>query len=130
MRIFKGIFIKDWQYKVLAVLMGIALWFVLNMGDRVSVTIERPVEIMNQEVGYEYRLDRKKVRIRLKVMERFVSEEVLEWATAGISVKGLKEGEYSLKVEVKNLPRFLVSIEKVEPEHLRVKVLKTPGGGQ
>ncbi|MCS6957579.1 MAG: hypothetical protein RMK75_03870 [Aquificaceae bacterium] len=127
---FKDLFLKDWQYKLLALLLGTTLWFVLNLGQKVPTSVERPIELLNQEKGYEYKLDRKRARIRLLVMERFVSEETLDEIAVIVDVKGLREGEYTLKVEVKNIPRFLVSVEKLEPEYVRLKVSKAPQGGQ
>ncbi|MEN3028418.1 MAG: hypothetical protein ABDH29_04225 [Aquificaceae bacterium] len=126
----KRLFIHDWHYKLLSLVMGLVLWFVLNMGERVPLGIERQIEMVDQEKGYEYRLEKRRVKIRLRVMERLVSEETLEKITASVSLRGLKEGEYTLKVEVKNLPRFLVSVERTEPDYVKVKVIKAPEGGQ
>ena len=100
----KDALIKDWQYKLLALFMGTTLWFIHNFGGKVPMNIERYIEIFNQRDGYTYKLERKKVRLKLSVMERFVSEEMIENITVGIDVKGLEEGEYLLKVYVKNVP--------------------------
>ena len=127
---FKDLFLKDWQYKLLALLLGTTLWFVLNLGQKVPTSVERPIELLNQEKGYEYKLDRKRARIRLLVMERLVSEKTLDEIAVIVDVRGLREGEYTLKVEVKNIPKFLVSVEKLEPEYVRLKVSKAPQGGQ
>lgn len=126
----KSLLLKDWQYKLLALFMGTALWFVLNFGGRVSINMERYLEVFNQREGYAYRLERKRVRLKLSAMERFVSEEMLEKITVGVDVKGLEEGEYILKVEVKNLPRFIISVDRVEPDYVKVKVMKAPSRGQ
>lgn len=127
---FKKLFIDDWHYKLLSLLLSVGSWLVLNLGESVPLAIERHVELINQEKGYEYRLEKKKVKIRLRVMERFFSEEALEKVGAVIDLKGLREGEHILKVELRNLPRFLVSVERTEPEYVKVKVIKTPRGGQ
>ncbi|MCS6997875.1 MAG: hypothetical protein NZL86_00575 [Aquificaceae bacterium] len=126
----KRLIIHDWHYKLLSLVMGVVLWFVLNMGERVPLGVERQIEMVDQEKGYEYRLERKRVKIRLRVMERFVHEETLEKITASVSLRGLKEGEHILKVEVKNVPKFLVSVERTEPEYVKVRVIKAPEGGQ
>ncbi|MCS7307274.1 MAG: hypothetical protein NZ526_01845 [Aquificaceae bacterium] len=125
----RSVFIEDWQYKLLAFLMSVTLWFLLNLGERVPIAIERQVELVDQEQGYEYRLERKRVKIRLMAMERLVSEEVIEKITVRVSVKGLKEGEYTVKPHVHHLPAFLVSLERIEPEYIKVRVLKAPSGG-
>ncbi|MCS7195789.1 MAG: hypothetical protein NZ827_00775 [Aquificaceae bacterium] len=126
----KRLILHDWHYKLLSLVMGVVLWFLLNMGERVPLGVERQIEMVDQEKGYEYRLERKRVKIRLRVMERFVHEETLEKITASVSLRGLKEGEHTLKVEVKNVPKFLVSVERTEPEYVKVRVIKAPEGGQ
>lgn len=126
----KRLILHDWHYKLLSLVMGVVLWFVLNMGERVPLGVERQIEMVDQEKGYEYRLERKRVKIKLRVMERFVHEETLEKITASVSLRGLKEGEHTLKVEVKNVPKFLVSVERTEPEYVKVRVIKAPEGGQ
>lgn len=125
----KAFLFKDWQYKLLSLLIGITLWFFLNLGERVPMSMERTIEIYNREIGYDYKVERKRVKIRLMVMERFVSEEMLESVSAGVNVKGLREGEYTLKVEIRNLPKFLVSVDRIEPEYVRVRIIKAPEGG-
>ncbi len=129
MRRLKVFLFKDWHYKLVSLLMGTTLWFFVNLGERVPMSIERSIEIYNKEQGYEYKLERKRARVRLKVMERFVPEGMIESIGVGVNVKGLKEGEYTLRVEVKDLPKFLITIEKIEPEFVKVKVIKAPGGG-
>lgn len=94
------------------------------------MSLERPLEVFNQEEGYTYKLEKRKVRIKLRVMERLVPENMLEGISAGVDVKGLREGEYLLKVKIGNLPRFIVSVEKVDPEYIKVRVLKAPNGGK
>lgn len=130
MKRLKELLLEDWQYKLFALFAGITLWFFINFGERVPTSIERAIEVYHKEEGYEYRLDRKRVRIRLRVMERFVSEEELEKISAGVDVRGLKEGEYTLRLFVKNVPKFFVSVEKIEPEFVRVRVIRAPGGGK
>ncbi|MFN3871055.1 MAG: hypothetical protein ACK4MW_06195 [Aquificaceae bacterium] len=125
----KDLLINDWQYKLLALLLGISLWLTLNLGARVPVRLERHIDVFNKEEGYTYRLESKRAIVRLQVMERFVPEEALEKIQVGVDVKGLKEGEYTLKVEVRNITRFIISVEKIEPEYVRVKVIKAPKGG-
>ncbi|MFN3975583.1 MAG: hypothetical protein ACK4LT_00745 [Aquificaceae bacterium] len=125
----KSFFVKDWQYKLLALFMGATFWFIHNFGGRVPMNVERYVEVFNQKEGYAYRLERKRVRLKLSVMERFVSEEMVENIRVGVDVKGLEEGEYLLKVYVVNVPRFIISVEKIEPDYIRVKVIKAPNRG-
>ncbi len=125
----RDLILKDWQYKLLALFLGISLWSTLNLGARVPVRLERPIEVFNQEEGYTYKLENKRAKVRLQAMERFVPEEALEKIQVGVNVKGIKEGEYTLRVEVRNITRFLMSVEKVEPEYVKIKVIKAPSGG-
>ncbi|WPM31405.1 hypothetical protein IAE16_06180 [Hydrogenobacter sp. T-2] len=120
---------RDWQYKLISLLMGTILWFFVTLGERVPMSIERSIEVYNKEQGYEYKLERKRARVRLKVMERFVTENMIEAIGVGVNVKGIKEGEYTLRVEVKDIPKFLITIERIEPEFVKVKVIKAPKGG-
>ncbi len=129
MRRLEVFLLKDWQYKLISLLMGTTLWFFVNLGERVPMSIERSIEVYNKEQGYEYKLEKKRVRIRLKVMERFVPEEMIEGIGVVINVKGLKEGEHTIKVEVKNLPKFLINAERIEPEYIKVRIVKAPEGG-
>ncbi len=129
MRRLEVFLLKDWQYKLISLLMGTTLWFFVNLGERVPMSIERSIEVYNKEQGYEYKLEKKRVRIRLKVMERFVPEEMIEGIGVVINVKGLKEGEHIIKVEVKNLPKFLINAERIEPEYIKVRIVKAPEGG-
>ncbi|MCS7262282.1 MAG: hypothetical protein NZ560_02540 [Aquificaceae bacterium] len=127
---FRGILLQDWQYKLLSLFVGTALWLALGFGERVTVSLERTIELVNREPDYTYKLERTRVKARLRVVERLVSQDALEEATAYVDVGGLKEGEYLLKVRVRDLPRFLVSVEKIEPPQVRVKVMKAPQRGQ
>ena len=129
MRRLKVFVFKDWQYKLLSLLMSTILWFFVNLGERVPMSIERSIEVYNKEQGYEYKLERKRVRVRLKVMERFVPEGIIEAIGVGVNVKGIREGEYTLRIEVKGLPKFLITVERIEPEFVKVKVIKAPEGG-
>jgi len=130
LRRLRELFFKDWHFKLLALFMSISLWFLLTFGQRVSVVVDRHVQIENPDPHYEYRLDRKKVRIKLNIVERLVNEEELEKVSAFVDVRGLQEGEYLLKVQVSTPLKFVISTEKVEPEHIKVKVIKSPQRGQ
>ena len=130
MRILKELFLKDWQFKLLALFMSISLWLLLTFGQRVSVVVDRYVKIENAEPNLEYRLDRRRVKIRLSIVERAVSEEDIEKVSAFVDVRGLQEGEFVLKVQVRTPMRFIIEVERVEPEYVRVKVVKSPQRGQ
>ncbi len=130
MKVVKDFLLKDWPYKLIALFMGFSLWAILNFGGKITMSLEKPIEVFNPKEGYTYKLDKKRVRVRLHVVERFISEEMIEKIRVGIDVKGLEEGEYVIKIQAKNLPRFVASVEKVEPDYVRVKVLRAPNGGK
>ncbi|RMH79424.1 MAG: hypothetical protein D6674_07965 [Acidobacteria bacterium] len=122
--------ISDWQYKLLALLLSISFWLMLNLGERVSISVEKNLQVINKEGGMDYKVDRKRVKLRLRVIERLVTEEMIEGIKVYADVKGLSEGEYIIKVDVYNPSRFLIGIERIEPDYVRVRVLKAPEGGQ
>lgn len=130
MRILKQAFVNDWQYKLLALLLSMSFWLMLNLGERVTVSVEKSLQIINEESGMDYRVDRKRVKLRLRVVERLVTEEMIEGIKVYADVKGLSEGEYIIKVDVYNPSRFLIYTERIEPDYVRVRVLKAPEGGQ
>ncbi|MEZ0360660.1 MAG: hypothetical protein ABWK04_02000, partial [Hydrogenobacter sp.] len=93
----KKIFLYDWQYKFLALLLGFFLWLIVNLGVRVPIVVERSIQIVNEDPHYVYKLERKRVRIRLLVIERLSLNESIEGVKAIVDVKGLGEGDYILK---------------------------------
>lgn len=126
----KKIFLYDWQYKLLALLLGFFLWLVVNLGVRVPIVVERSVQIVNEDPHYVYKLERKRVRIKLLVIERLSLNESIEGVKAMVDVKGLGEGDYILKVHVESPFKLLVYPSNVEPEYIKVYVRKKPPEGR
>ncbi|MEZ0361536.1 MAG: hypothetical protein ABWK04_06570 [Hydrogenobacter sp.] len=126
----KKIFLYDWQYKLLALLLGFFLWLVVNLGVRVPIVVERSVQIVNEDPHYVYKLERKRVRIKLLVIERLSLNESIEGVKAIVDVKGLGEGDYILKVHVESPFKLLVYPSNVEPEYIKVYVRKKPPEGR
>jgi len=121
---------EDIQYKVVSLIVGFLLWSAVNFGTRASLSVEREVELKNAQNNYAYKLSRKKVRIKVSFVERLVSEGALENIQPFVDVRGLNTGRYLVKVDVRNLYKFLVSVDKVEPEKVEVIIQEAPQRGE
>jgi hypothetical protein len=121
---------EDLQYKVVSLIVGFLLWSAVNFGTRASLSVEKEVELKNTQNNYVYKLSRKKVRMKVSFVERLVSEGALENLQPFVDVRGLNTGRYLLKVEVRNPYKFLVSVDKVEPEKVEVIIQEAPQRGE
>jgi hypothetical protein len=121
---------EDLQYKVVSIIVGFLLWFAVNFGTRTSLYVEREVELKNAQDNYAYKLSNKRVRIKVSLVERLISEDALENLQPFVDVRGLNAGRYLLKVEVRNPYKFLVSVDKVEPEKVEVIIQEAPQRGE
>jgi len=121
---------EDIQYKVVSLIVGFLLWFAVNFGTRASLSVEREVELKNTQNNYIYKLSKKRVRIKVSFVERLISEGALENIQPFVDVRGLNTGRYSVKVEVRNPYKFLVSVDKVEPEKVEVIIQEAPQRGE
>jgi YbbR domain-containing protein len=121
---------EDLQYKIVSLIVGFLLWFAVNFGTRTSLYVEREVELKNAQDNYAYKLSNKRVRIKVSLVERLISEDALENLQPFVDVRGLNTGRYLLKVEVRNPYKFLVSVDKVEPEKVEVIIQEAPQGGE
>jgi len=117
---------EDIQYKVVSLIVGFLLWSAVNFGTRASLSVEREVELKNAQNNYIYKLSKKRVRIKVSFVERLVSEGALENIQPFVDVRGLNTGRYLVKVEVRNPYKFLVSVDKVEPEKVEVIIQEAP----
>jgi YbbR domain-containing protein len=121
---------EDIQYKVVSLIVGFLLWSAVNFGTRTSLSVEREVELKNTQNNYVYKLSKKRVRIKVSFVERLVSEGALENIQPFVDVRGLNTGRYLVKVEVRNPYKFLVSVDKVEPEKVEVIIQEAPQRGE
>jgi hypothetical protein len=121
---------EDLQYKVVSLIVGFLLWFAVNFGTRASLSVEKEIELKNTQDNYVYKLSKKRVRIKVSSAKRLVSEGALENIQPFADVRGLNTGRYLLKVEVKNPYKFLVSVDKVEPEKVEVIIQEAPQRGE
>jgi YbbR domain-containing protein len=121
---------EDLQYKLVSLIVGFLLWFAVNFGTRTSLSVEREVELKNTQSNYAYKLSKKRVRMKVSFVERLVSEGALENIQPFVDVRGLNTGRYLVKVEVRNPYKFLVSVDKVEPEKVEVIIQEAPQRGE
>lgn len=121
---------EDIQYKVISLIVGFLLWAAVNFGTRASLSVEKEIELKNAQDNYVYKLSRKKVRIKVSFVERLVSESSLENLQPFVDVRGLDTGRYLLKVEVRNPYKFLVLVDKIEPEKIEVIIQEAPQRGE
>lgn len=121
---------EDIQYKVVSLIVGFLLWSAVNFGTRASLSVEREVELKNTQSNYAYKLSKKRVRIKVSFVERLISEGALENIQPFVDVRGLNTGRYLVKVEVRNPYKFLVSVDKVEPEKVEVIIQEAPQRGE
>jgi YbbR domain-containing protein len=121
---------EDLQYKVVSIIVGFLLWFAVNFGTRASLSVEKEIELKNTQDNYVYKLSRKKVRMKVSSAERLLSEGALENLQPFVDVRGLNTGRYLVKVEVRNPYKFLVSVDKVEPEKVEVIIQEAPQRGE
>lgn len=121
---------EDIQYKVVSLIVGFLLWSAVNFGTRASLSVEKEVELKNTQSNYIYKLSKKRVRIKVSFVERLISEGALENIQPFVDVRGLNTGRYLVKVEVRNPYKFLVSVDKVEPEKVEVIIQEAPQRGE
>ena len=121
---------EDIQYKVVSFIVGFLLWSAVNFGTRASLSVEKEIELKNAQDNYVYKLSRKKVRMKVSFVERLVSEGALENLQPFVDVRGLNTGRYLVKVEVRNPYKFLVLVDKVEPEKIEVIIQEAPQRGE
>ena len=121
---------EDIQYKVVSLIVGFLLWFAVNFGTRTSLSVEREVELKNTQNNYAYKLSKKRVRIKVSFVESLISDGALENIQPFVDVRGLNTGRYLVKVDVRNPYKFLVSVDKVEPEKVEVIIQEAPQRGE
>ncbi len=121
---------EDLKYKIVSLIVGFLLWFAVNFGTRTSLSVEKEIELKNAQDNYAYKLSKKRVRIKVSFVERLVSEGALENIQPFVDVIGLNTGRYLVKVEVRNPYKFLVSVDKVEPEKIEVIIQEAPQRGE
>ncbi|WP_333785193.1 hypothetical protein [Thermocrinis sp.] len=126
----KKLFLEDFHYKALSLVIGFLFWFVLNFGTKSVVSVEKELEIRNAEERYSYKLSRKKVRMKIHFVEKLASADMVDGVKPFVDVRGLSVGRHALEVQVSNPYKLIVSVEKLEPERVEVYITETPRRGE
>jgi len=123
MKLLKELFFKDWRYKLIALLISISIWSVVNFGSRTAVTVSRYVELRNTSPEFTYRLSSEKVSITVYAAERLLTSHLIEEIKAFVDVSSINEpGIYRLKVGVENKLDILIHPASVDPPEIKVYV--------
>jgi len=112
------------KYLLLSFLIALSLWIAYNFGNRERVEAVRFVEVLNAEEDFTYEITPPFVEVSLLVSRKFVKSPLLEKVKAYVSVKGLREGTYFLKVYAHTPLPFLISPTAVNPPKVKVVVRK------
>ena len=127
MKILKFIFLRDWKYKTVAILISIALWGVVNFGKRTPVTISKYVEITNRNEDLHYTVEPERVNITIYVVERLITSKFAEKIRSYVDVKNVsRPGSYKLQVKTTSELPFFIQPSAVDPPDIRLIVKKRP----
>ncbi|MDW8236910.1 MAG: hypothetical protein RMJ32_00710 [Aquificaceae bacterium] len=130
MKVFKDILLKEPLLKLVSLLAGFLLWALVNIAQRVQTTLEKQIELIGTNKELSYRLNPKNATIKLGIASGIDSKRLLKELKTFVDVSGLSEGEYNLRVEVRGTTPILVKVIGIEPEFVKVKVIKAPEGGK
>ncbi len=121
MKALKIVFLKDWKNKVMALIIAVTLWTVVNFGNRTTLTVTRSVDIRNGNAGFTYRIKPQQVEITVYVVERLIASGYKEKVNAYVDLSGIsRSGVYKLKVQVDSDLPLLVQPAGVEPSEVKV----------
>ncbi|RLJ71261.1 hypothetical protein BCF55_1560 [Hydrogenivirga caldilitoris] len=127
MRLLREIFVKDWKYKLAALLISVSLWSVVNFGSRTAITVSRYVEVRNPKPEFNYKLEPDRVEITVYVVERLLLSKLISHVRAYVDVSKIdKPGVYKLNVISETAVPVLIHPASVEPPVIKVRVLKKP----
>ncbi len=127
MKLLKEIFVKDWRYKLTALVISVTLWSVVNFGSRTAITVSRYIEIRNEKPEFVYRVEPERVDITVYVIERLLLSKLIEKVRAYVDASSIdKSGTYRLKVYAETEVPILIHPASVEPPVVKVIVIKKP----
>ncbi len=130
MKRIKALITENWQLKFLSLLLALSLWFWVNLSGKVPLIVSKDVQLVNENANYEYRLQARRVRIKLYIPQGTKINSVAEDVKAYVDVGGLKPGEYVLPLKVDTKFKFVVKVEEIDPEYTKVFVREKPRKGQ
>ncbi len=127
MKLLRELFIRDWKYKLAALLISVSLWSVVNFGSRTAITVSRYVEVRNPKPEFLYRLNPDRVDITVYVIEKLLLSRLIEEVKAYVDVSEInKPGVYKLRVHSETAIPVLIHPTSAEPPIVKVEVLKRP----
>ena len=123
MKLLRELFFRDWRYKLIALLISLSIWSVVNFGSRTAVTVSRYVELKNTNPEFRYKLSSEKVSITVYVVERLLTSHLIEEVRAFADVGHIvKPGTYRVKVRAESKLDILVHPASVDPPEIKVYV--------
>ena len=129
MKTLKALLLKDWKFKLLALLISFSLWSVVNFGSRTTITVSRYVEIEGAKKELTYKVKPERVSITVYVVERLLLSKMIERVRAVVDVSDInKKGAYMLRVKLKTAVPVLIHPASVDPPMVRVFVKTAPKG--
>jgi len=109
---------------LVALILSLSIWFVVNFGERLPLDIVRFVELQGVREGYVYKVEPQTVDITLIVSRRFLESKLLERVRVVVYVSNLDEGKHKVRVEILSpLPYFIQPVA-VNPYYVNVTVIK------
>ncbi|MEN3034617.1 MAG: hypothetical protein ABDH18_06485 [Aquificaceae bacterium] len=130
MRAIRDFLFQDPLLKLISLFAGFFLWALLNFAQRVQTTLEKQIEVVGTRQELSYKLASKNATIRIAIAPGLDSKKFLKEIKAFVDVSGLGEGEYTLKVEIRGVTPIVVRVINIEPEFVKIKVIKAPEGGK
>ena len=129
MKFLREVFVRDWRYKLTALVISVSLWSVVNFGSRTAVTVSRYVEVRNEKGGFVYRTRPERVSVTVYVVERLLLSKMIEKVKAYVDVSDIdKPGIYRLRVMTETEVPFLIHPASVDPSVVKVFVSEKPPG--
>lgn len=123
----KDVLLKDWRYKLIALVVAVSLWSVVNFGSRVPITVSKYVEVRNGKQGLVYNVKPDRVNVTVYVVERLTLSKMMERVRVYVDVSGIREpGNYKLRVITETELPFLVQPRGADPTTVEVLVEEKP----
>jgi len=121
MKVLRDAFLRDWKYKLTALIISMALWSVVNLGKRTAITVSRYVEVRGEKPEFVYRVKPERVDITVYVVERLLFSKMIEEVRAYVNVSKIdKPGTYRLKVSTETRVPIFIHPASVDPPVVRV----------
>ncbi len=123
MRLLREIFLRDWKNKLTALLIAMALWGVVNFGNRTAITVSRYVELRNERTEFVYRVKPERVDITVYVVERLLLSKFIEHVSAYVDLSEIeKPGVYRLRVHTETKVPVLIHPASIDPPVVKISV--------